>query len=571
MMIYMLRSRFTGGHLSAVILLMCGAAVLQFSTPSDISNSFTGSLLLFLQTIVLAGASVYNQKIYQRSNGSFHAMNITLFGYSAALNGVLTLSSVIRSESPLMATGTSVGSIIIAVISNVLIGIASAFVLKHNDALVMYFVLSLSTAFLLCFEQFFTASISLLAIPGAGVILLATYQYFLGTSPSGSEPSSPLEPAKIQLAPHPTSKVSRYLKTPVGLIIATVIAILITIPLDIYQNSIAHNISSMRGRPIENWDLVQDMPDPSNIVTSPFKNTVAFIRINHDLPQREKLVRDAYEPFFHTVHVSMPSDERKHGKHKVTETSPERDYWDDSYLPYPPVKDLLNLLLEKEQAEEHSTKNSTSSKGPIEGLLYFHFDAWIDPLGFQDMPFDKLWYPTKGDVLSYKCMRGDPYRAPNWMWFVNNDGLANVKKSNRVAASLLPHMNIDVEEYCLGWSDIYYVPQRFFQDYIDLTGAYGAVPLFHEIALPTIWRIIERTYSTHPSNTVLYRWGDCFGGCCHPVEFKDEILENRCGHKFDYLQWETTRVHYDRMEKNKKLLGKPWPTDNKIMAWENWV
>jgi hypothetical protein len=155
------------------------------------------------------------------------------------------------------------------------------------------------------------------------------------------------------------------------------------------------------------------------------------------------------------------------------------------------------------------------------------------------------------------------------MWFAGN-GLSDVKKANRVAAQLLPHMDIDPEEFCMGWSDLYYIPKRFFQPFIELTGSYGAMPLFHEIAIPTIWRIIERTYSTHPSNSVITKWGDCFGGCCHPAVFKDEILENRCGHKLNYLDWEVTRVHYDRMEKNAKLLGKPWPKESK-MAWENWT
>jgi len=408
---------------------MCGATVLQFSTPSDITTSFTGSSLLFLQTIVVAGASVYNQKIYQRSDGNFHAMNISLFGYSAILHAILYVASYVGGEYAVISTEKDLAVLAVAVISNVSVGLASAFVLKcesqsglsllerltdcllpDNDALVMYFVLSLSTGFLLCFEQFFTASISLLAIPGAGVILLATYQYFIASTIPETEPSSPLESARIQLTPPNTSHLARYLKTPLGLALTTILAIALSVPLNKYQFSTAHPVTAMPNEQVINQSFDDIVPVIQDVVTSPFKNTIAFIRVNHDLPQREQLVRDAYSPFFHTVHVSMPSDEKKHGNHAITETTPERDYWNDGFLPYPPVRELLNLLLEQEQADAQS--NITSEKGSIEGILYFHFDAWVEPLSFQNMPMDNIWALNSGDMLKYKCMRGDPYREP---------------------------------------------------------------------------------------------------------------------------------------------------------------
>lgn len=332
-------------------------------------------------------------------------MNITLFGYSALLNAILVLFLYLRSL-PVYNTATDgIATTAVAVLCNVLVGLASAYVLKYNDALVMYFVLSLSTGFLLCFEQFFTASISLLAIPGAGVIILATYQYFLAATVSGSVPPSPLESAHIRLTPRPKSHISRYAKTPIGLLVITMLAIGLCIPLDGQRS---HNQITVPAPGTVEEITPGEPQEAEEVVISPFKNTVAFVRINHDLPEREQLIRKAYAPFFHTVHVSMPSND---AKHDVSETTPERDYWNNAELPYPPVKDLLDLLLEREQAQAHS--NITSPKEPIDGLLYFHFDAWIEPLQFHDMPRDRLWILNSGEMLPYKCMRGDPYREPH--------------------------------------------------------------------------------------------------------------------------------------------------------------
>lgn len=41
------------------------------------------------------------------------------------------------------------------------------------------------------------------------------------------------------------------------------------------------------------------------VVKSPFRNTLAFIRVNSHLPERVPVLMK-YEPFFHTIHISMP-------------------------------------------------------------------------------------------------------------------------------------------------------------------------------------------------------------------------------------------------------------------------
>jgi hypothetical protein len=106
----------------------------------------------------------------------------------------------------------------------------------------------------------------------------------------------------------------------------------------------------------------------ANIIQSPFRNTFAYVRFNHDLPEREKVVLEGYNPFFHTVHVSMPSE-----GHNTTELNRTRDFSDDAFVPYAPVADLLKTILDDPELSH------------VDGLLFFHFDAWVEPMSFFDM------------------------------------------------------------------------------------------------------------------------------------------------------------------------------------------
>jgi hypothetical protein len=74
-----------------------------------------------------------------------------------------------------------------------------------------------------------------------------------------------------------------------------------------------------------------------------------------------------------------------------------------------------------------------------------------------------------------------------------------------------------------------------------------------------MFRIIDRTYSPHPSMSAVQFLGDCWGGCCAANPTEKDILDNRCGHKIEYRSWDTAKVHFTRLEENARLLGKPKP------------
>ena len=65
------------------------------------------------------------------------------------------------------------------------------------------------------------------------------------------------------------------------------------------------------------------------------------------------------------------------------------------------------------------------------------------------------------------------------------------------------------------WSDIYYIPRRYFTEFIELSNVFLAVPVFHEVAIPTILNIIDKTHERRPSKSIITRIGDCCKSQCY--------------------------------------------------------
>ncbi len=83
------------------------------------------------------------------------------------------------------------------------------------------------------------------------------------------------------------------------------------------------------------------------------------------------------------------------------------------------------------------------------------------------------------------------------------------------------------------WSDIYYIPRQFFQDFTDLANIFYAFDSFHEVAVPTMVNIIDWTHRLTPFHSVIARIGNCWGGCCAGGAKPLDIKQNRCGHRID--------------------------------------
>lgn len=157
---------------------------------------------------------------------------------------------------------------------------------------------------------------------------------------------------------------------------------------------------------------------------------MAYVRWNSKHPERISDIREGYEPFFHTVHYSMPFIE--------TDTTDflnmTHDSWDDAFYGYTAVKNTMQEILDAD--------NST-----IDGMLFFHFDAWIDPMGFAEMNFDKIWFPDSADP-KYLCMNDTARYGDWWGWGRHLQDAA--LEAARLVKELHPEYVVDPKEWCTG-------------------------------------------------------------------------------------------------------------------------
>lgn len=705
----------------AIFLITCGGLVLSSSINTGTELTSTHTILAWIQLLIKIAAIVLLQKTLQRSTTCTNTVGFTLFGLGVGFNAVLAVRSA-SLPAPLAFSIFDPDTALV-LLAEVLAAASLLPVLKYYDAFTVALITITTTAVKLVSVTNYNTTV----LSGGAVLLLAIGLYFTGAKPLGSTNSSP-EMASMEFGSPALSSAGRAADRKsvlfhaasgfVVLITLTISAIFINLQRDAFTSygtpAIPEWVPPMNETlplPLEelapevplNMTLIGEDIPKSGVISSPFANTVAIIRINHYLPEREKLIRDSYGPFFHSIHISMPgSDEEKktHGDKDLSKVvTLERDYWDDSFLPYQPVLDYLALVddevqreatekkrrrrshnehpghtstgspstdhaipktLPQEQATSHHAPGAASTRpySELQSLLYFHFDAWVSPLSYTntfDARKNKIWYLTHGVSIPHKCMVDTPYREPEWLWFKGDRAMDTVMRGNKEVLAFIKSLpaddevrqrvehTMDEKEFCMGWSDMYYIPKRFFPAFQALGGAYANVPTMHEVALPTIWRIIERAWGTYaapmkavgqtqdaqddedevaddadnieeapgkpgkvpagrlppaalsneppppPANGIpgipdiprltskvapptasspqephltaqliespLHEWSECWGGCCSYAAFAEDILERPCGHKIDYLKWHVTKVHYDRLESQARVLG----------------
>lgn len=281
------------------------------------------------------------------------------------------------------------------------------------------------------------------------------------------------------------------------------------------------------------------------VLSSPFKNTLAMIRWNSNHPERMPLLQK-YAPFFHDIHFSMPGYVKgKPDFHNLT-----HDSYEVSEYIYMQIANTMQLILD-------APAGSPTSE--IDGLLYFHFDAWIDPLAWAGSNMHNIWFPDTVDQAPpngggprFECMT-DP-KQYDWWGFGQKFHHASL-----AASAVVDHFDMDYKvntsEWCVGWTDIYYIPRRFFADYIFLASVFGGFSTFHEVAVPTMLHIIDESRRRHPSRGIIDRFGDCWGSCCASNPTAHDVLWNRCGHRINYLNEKVSLTHYDRLDTEAQMLG----------------
>lgn len=544
---------------TAIALQLVGIAITQYRPDAGVAYPPSTYLLLAFHVFLGAAAGVYNQTILKREVASLHVSNIFLYSAGSVLNGASHI--VVRQLNPGepgFFAGYDTASAILVIVSNVFVGLAITAVLKckyslphlewerncvHKrwtcrmlnfdtdaDAVIKCFATGVATGILLYLSTIlFQIEISLLAIPGSIIVFAASYVYLVSPAELATDSAEPRGLAAVALLAKVSGKFPRSVFVSSTLTVFAIVALLWA-PLPMPPQT---SIEPPTTRPTGSHSPTRH---------SPLNSTVAFVRWNHPIPDRIPDIMK-YEPFFHTVHLSMkdmlesPNEENKFAPEFVNLT---HDQWFSTANPQAAVAKTMQLILDNEP--------------DATGLLYFHFDAWIDPMGWKDVDLRKFAIPFKGGPY-YKCTVEKPEGKWGAPWPDRIKGY--LEKAKNIKPQVLDEESDiihDPENYhtpmlagCRGWADIYYVPRRFFRDYIQLTN-HLFWEAFHELSVATMMHLISETRSRDKDGLVENL--PCWGSCCSTNPKPDSIANHICGHKFDFREKDQYNSVFDRLRKD---------------------
>lgn len=96
--------------------------------------------------------------------------------------------------------------------------------------------------------------------------------------------------------------------------------------------------------------------------------------------------------------------------------------------------------------------------------------------------------------------------------------------------------------FCEGWSDMFYVPKRWFESYLKIANVFKNHNFPFDGAAPSILNFLLMHY---PDTGVEFI-DDCTGGCC--ASFGPEtIRRTKCGHKLNLAVPEQVEAHFGRL------------------------
>jgi hypothetical protein len=402
------------------------------------------------------------------------------------------------------------------------------------------FATAVATGILLYLSPiFFSTPLSFLVLPGTVIVFVASWLYMENPAPQDPKPTVASMQEESGLFGRLTA-ISRKFSTGF-LATTTFLTVVIVVSLAMFEKSLP---DLARESPKSDLAAGEAGAVVEDFVVSPFKNTLAMIRWNSPHQERVPLLMK-YEPFFHNIHISMPEmlndEEREPEFHNLT-----HDQFKGTFTIYQQVARTMQLVLDTEPE--------------IDGLLYYHFDAWVDPLAWGGMNRENIHFPMTANGEDnhigphYKCMNDT--QGYNWWGWEKNFHLHAKLAQSQVAVLDLGY-KIDFHEWCVGWSDLYFIPRRFFEDFILLSDIFVSFDVFHEVAIPTMVRIIEESHRKNPYTPLLDHISDCWGHCCasNPTIF--HVMNYRCGHRLDYLEEKVIKAFYDKLDTEAFLLGQP--------------
>lgn len=281
---------------------------------------------------------------------------------------------------------------------------------------------------------------------------------------------------------------------------------------------------------LNTWDIRSmqkpEAPNHSTSNRSPFANTVGFLRMNHHVERMPLLSK--YEPFFHTLHYSAQPGANHAWPTKNT-TNITHSTWGDHMSVYMPVADVMRLILADEKYNS------------IDGLLNFQLDVWVNPMEFGNMDFTRAWLVNGRDNPTKVHLTDDT----KWAWWVKydlwNQGVKSLNSLNGTKYA------VDQIRITNGFADLYYIPRRYFKDFIYLVERW--FPQFHETTIPTILDVLDRAYREEAGTHQVLWLADCWGNTMAKDPPAEALLYERCGHRIALNKKKQTKIHFGRLDR----------------------
>ncbi|PHH81140.1 hypothetical protein CDD82_1283 [Ophiocordyceps australis] len=515
-MVTTLKTSISNTQWAAVFIQMFGLILTQYKPGSGSAYPTSTYAILVFQVFLSSSSSVYNQHLLKLNANSLHADNMVLYACGAAVNLVCHLIIFVTTPNePGFFQGYGDIRAILVILSNIFIGLAITSVYKYADAVVKCFATAAATGILLYLSPIiFGAELGSFVMIGTLIVFIASWLYI--TSPPQRTPHRVPTTATTS-SNHHSLRYSHAILAPLTL--ATVGSVVF--------------MTFLLGRaPTQASPTNKPSAAQEQRVTTPFHDVLAMVRWNSAYLERIPNIRK-YDPFFDTVHISIPD--------KDASTEPAHSWSEDNYADtftiYHQVSRMMQMVL--------------TSKPDIKGLMYYHFDSWLDPFGFNDTDWNNMWFSYSSPA--YTCMKS-PNDYDWWGWKEKTPLQLAAMEANRAVERLGLGYQLDPEEWCLAWSDIYYIPRRFFSDYILLAEEFKRFNVFHEVAIPTIAHIIKQTEQKRSNTTALDFVKDCWGSCCHTVKDVKDVLSTRCGHRLDYLNEPVVDAYYKKLDAQAAML-----------------
>ncbi|KAJ3097701.1 hypothetical protein HDU96_000290 [Phlyctochytrium bullatum] len=519
----------------AMSLQFCGIIFSQYNEKKGGSiYPITSYLLLFVSVGITAFCGCVNDHLNKVSKMSLHAFNFYLYVFGTGINFCAYIMAVIRDpKTPGFFEGYDRTALVL-LICNSLMGLIITSVYKYADAIVKSIAHTVSTALLLIISAtFFNAKLGLSQMMGVAVVFLSTYFYFIaprysirhnnGPDSAYHAPAYSERVSKEESVSSPKAEaVAKSNKFNRNLFYAGFGVALFTLGMNAAS---LFKVATVSIAPVNSSEIQAPANVTPNGIVSPLATTLAFVRWNAPHPERIPLI-DLYRPFFGEMHISMNNN--------TEEMTVQLDGSPKTGEIYDTVADVMELLLK--------------DRPDITGLMYFHFDTWVQPLRFGDLDLNKIWFPVSDDPPMF-CFRENPQRH----WWAFGQGLHNKAMDSLAEMAELQasgsfsqdpkavKLNIDPKEFCYG-------------HYIDISRIYYKRLVFHEIGIPTIVKILDKTFRKNEYDSVVSYIGDCVGHCCVSIKYAYEVENRRCGHRLDFTVEEVVKAQFDRLREDAKVL-----------------